>query len=125
MEQTTNLALPYIVGNQNQKHITHNEALRMLDALVQLSVADRDLSVPPAEPEEGTRYIVTDGASGAWTGWEGCIAAYLDGAWMRFQPLAGWLAWVVDESKLLCYDGANWSDFISTSLGVALATRSA
>nr|WP_321525994.1 DUF2793 domain-containing protein [uncultured Cohaesibacter sp.] len=121
MEQTTNLALPYIVGNQNQKHITHNEALRMLDALVQLSVADRDLSAPPAEPEEGARYIVAGGASGAWSGWEGSIAAYLDGAWMRFQPLAGWLAWVTDESRLLCHDGAVWSDFVSTSFSASLA----
>ena len=121
MEQATNLTLPYIVGNQNQKHITHNEALRMLDALVQLSVLDRDLSAPPDAPADGARYIVADGASGAWTGWEGSVAAYQDGAWMRFQPLAGWLAWIIDEEKLLIHDGAGWSDFISTSLGAALA----
>ena len=121
MEQTTNLTLPYIVGNQNQKHITHNEALRMLDALVQLSVLDRDLSAPPDAPADGARYIVADGASGAWTGWEGSVAAYQDGAWVEFVPLAGWLSWLEDESKLLCYDGAGWSDFISTSLGAALA----
>ncbi len=121
MTETALLRLPYIASNQSQKHVTHNEALRMLDALVQLSVADRDLSAPPADPEEGTRYIVAGGASGAWTGWEGSIAAFLDGAWMRFQPLAGWLAWVTDESRLLCHDGAVWSDFVSTSFGVALA----
>ena len=121
MEQTTNLTLPYIVGNQNQKHITHNEALRKLDALVQLSVLDRDLSAPPDAPADGARYIVADGASGAWTGWDGSVAAYQDGAWIEFVPLAGWLSWLEDESKLLCYDGAGWSDFISTSLGAALA----
>ena len=49
------------MGNQNQKHITHNEALRMLDALVQLSVLDRDLSAPPDAPADGARYIVADG----------------------------------------------------------------
>nr|WP_319484517.1 DUF2793 domain-containing protein [uncultured Cohaesibacter sp.] len=121
MEQTTNLALPYIVGNQNQKHITHNEALRMLDALIQLSVEDRDLSAPPAEPEEGVRYIVADGATGAWNGWQGSIAAYLDGAWMRFQPLAGWMAWLADEQTLLTFDGSKWEDLASASFANALA----
>nr|WP_319516600.1 DUF2793 domain-containing protein [uncultured Cohaesibacter sp.] len=124
MEQTTNLALPYIVGNQNQKHITHNEALRMLDALVQLSVADRDLTAPPDEPSDGARYIVADGASDAWNGWDGSIAAYLDGAWTELQPLAGWLAWLEDESKLLCFDGTDWSDFIISGVGSALANGS-
>ena len=121
MTSTALLQLPYIASNQNQKHITHNEALRMLDALVQLSVLDRDLSAPPDAPADGARYIVADGASGAWTGWDGSVAAYQDGAWIEFVPLAGWLSWLEDESKLLCYDGAGWSDFISTSLGAALA----
>ena len=33
-----NLNLPYIQAAQAQKHITHNEALRALDVLVQLCV---------------------------------------------------------------------------------------
>nr|WP_321457624.1 DUF2793 domain-containing protein [uncultured Cohaesibacter sp.] len=121
MEATSHLSLPYIVGNQNQKHITHNEALRMLDALVQLSVLSRDLSAPPDEPEDGARYIVADDASGAWSGWESSIAAYIDGTWTELQPKTGWLVWLENESNLLCFDGADWSDFLTESVGVALA----
>jgi hypothetical protein len=58
MSETIHLALPYIAASQAQKHVTHNEALRMLDALVMLSVKDRDLSAPPGSPEEGDRYLV-------------------------------------------------------------------
>ena len=47
---TTHLLLPYILASQAQKHVTHNEALRLLDAMVQLSVLDRDLAAPPASP---------------------------------------------------------------------------
>ena len=47
MDQTPNLELPFIMAAQAQKHITHNEALRILDALVQLSVVARDLATPP------------------------------------------------------------------------------
>ena len=31
-DATTNLLLPYILAAQAQKHVTHNEALRVLDA---------------------------------------------------------------------------------------------
>ena len=36
-DTTTHLLLPYILAAQAQKHVTHNEALRILDGLVQLS----------------------------------------------------------------------------------------
>ena len=38
MADTPNLVLPYIAANQSQKHVTVNEALRRLDALVQVTV---------------------------------------------------------------------------------------
>ncbi|KAB2846219.1 MAG: DUF2793 domain-containing protein, partial [Hyphomicrobiaceae bacterium] len=62
-DQTPNLSLPYIIAAQAQKHVTHNEALRTLDAVVQLSVLDKDLSAPPVSPLDGDRYIVAAGAS--------------------------------------------------------------
>ncbi len=31
-----NLSLPYIQQNQAQKHVTHNEGMRLLDGVVQL-----------------------------------------------------------------------------------------
>lgn len=37
-DKTPNLALPFILPAQAQKHVTHNEALQRLDALVQLVV---------------------------------------------------------------------------------------
>lgn len=49
---------------QAQNHVTYNEALRILDGIVQLSVKDRDLTVPPASPADGDRYIVGSGATG-------------------------------------------------------------
>jgi len=34
MDLSYYLKLPYLLPNQAQKHVTHNEALRRLDALV-------------------------------------------------------------------------------------------
>ena len=63
-DATTHLALPYIMAAQAQKHVTHNEALRLLDAMLQLAVLDRDLTAPPANPADGDRHIVASGATG-------------------------------------------------------------
>jgi len=108
MDDTPNLRLPYIMAAQAQKHVTHNEAIRALDAVVQIGVADRDLTAPPGSPAEGDRYIVAGGATGDWSGNDGHIAAWQDGAWMLYAPLEGWLAWVADEDVLVAWDGAGW-----------------
>jgi hypothetical protein len=110
MTDTANLGLPVIEAAQAQKHVTHNEALRILDALVQLAVLDRDLSVPPASPVEGKRWIVAASPTDAWVGHAGEIAAWQDGAWQFSTPQNGWLAFVIDENKLVVWDGSAWDD---------------
>jgi len=107
-DTTANLALPYLLAAQAQKHVTHNEALRVLDGLVQLSVLDQHLATPPSSPAEGDRYIVGSGATGVWTGWDGDIALWVDGAWFRLMPKPGWRAWVESEQALSVYDGSAW-----------------
>ncbi len=108
MDTTPNLKLPYIAAAQAQKHVTHNEAIRALDAVIQLAVLDRNLGAPPAAPKNGDRYIIATSASGDWSGHGGKIAAYQDGAWQLFAPKIGWVAWIVDEKRLLGWDGAAW-----------------
>lgn len=112
-DESTHLKLPYILANQAQKHVTHNEAIRLLDALVQLSVIDRDLTAPPGSPADGDRYIVGAGATGDWAGWDLNVAYYVDGAWMKLVPQTGWRAWIADESALVAWDGSNWSTVMS------------
>lgn len=114
MEETTNLNLPFVMPSQAQKHVPVNEAMRALDAVVQLAVLDRDLPSPPALPAEGQRYIVAAGASGAWLNAADRIAAFQDGAWAFYQPRTGWLCWVADESILVIWNGAAWVSFSAT-----------
>lgn len=108
MSQTPNLTLPYIIAAQAQKHVTHNEAIRALDAIVHLAVLDRGLSVPPGSPSDGDRYIVANGGSGDWSGEDEKIAAYQDNAWMFYTPREGWICWIADEDAAVVYDGASW-----------------
>lgn len=109
MANSTNLAMPYIEASQAQKHVTHNAALDLLDTVVMLSVAARDLAAPPSAPAEGARYLIAVGATGAWSGHDGAIAAWRDGAWICFTPREGWLAWVADEEAFLVFDGMSWT----------------
>ncbi len=108
MDETTNLQLPYIMAAQAQKHVTHNEAIRALDCLVQLAVLDRDLTTPPPTPPDGVRYIVAPGGTGVWTGHSLKVAAYQDGAWEIYIPREGWTAWVADEDQLVAWNGSAW-----------------
>lgn len=108
-DQTPNLDLPYILAAQAQKHVTHNEALRLLDAVVQLTVLDRLLSAPPATPANGERYIIAGSPSGDWAGANpDTIAAYQDGAWTFLTPKPGWMSWVISEQALLVWTGSAW-----------------
>lgn len=108
MGNSPNLNMPYLLAAQAQKHVTHNEALRVLDAVAQLTVKDRHLSAPPASPSDGDRYIVGPSASGDWLGKASQIAAYQDNAWMFYEPLIGWLAWIEDETALFSWTGTDW-----------------
>ncbi|MDZ4391352.1 DUF2793 domain-containing protein [Cypionkella sp.] len=107
-DTSTILSLPLIQPAQAQKHVTHNEALRLLDLMVQLSVQARDVTVPPVGAVPGDRYIVPVGASGAWNGQAGKIALFETGVWQFFTPLAGWQAYVVAEAAMAVFDGAAW-----------------
>lgn len=120
------LDMPYLQPAQAQKHVTHNEALRALDALVQLGVQSRVLNAPPAALDAGNRYIVAAGAQGDWTGHAGDIALYEGNGWSFYTPQAGWLAYVLDEDQSVLWDGAGWrqpggtasDDLAALTLGV-------
>ncbi len=115
---TTHLGLPLIAAGQAQKHVTHNEALAQLDALVQLACLDKDLTTPPAGPAEGDRYLVTTSApTGSWAGLAGQVVRFTDGVWVGAVPAAGWVAYVADEKELYVFDGQGWGRLHSASSG--------
>nr|WP_298101339.1 DUF2793 domain-containing protein [uncultured Shinella sp.] len=120
MDASENLNLPYILPSQAQKHVTHNEAIKALDAIVQLAVASRTVTSPPPTPGAGARYIVPAGATGAWTGREKHVAAWQDDVWVFYMPRTGWLAHAVDENRLLTFGATDWA---LSAFNVALPDR--
>lgn len=107
-EQSANLSLSYLMSNQAQKHVTLNESLRRLDAIVQLSVDYAAQAEPTGSEPDGTRYIVADGAVGLFEGQDSLIAAFQDGAWAFIPPRTGWLVWDRAADELLVWSGTSW-----------------
>lgn len=110
MTNSENLALPFILSSQAQKHVTHNEALLALDAIVQLSIVSKDESQGPDNAADGARYIVPENPSGNFANQSGKIAAYQDGAYQFYQPKIGWLAYISHDDNYQYYDGSEWQD---------------
>ncbi|MDM9626056.1 DUF2793 domain-containing protein [Rhizobium sp. S152] len=106
-DQTANLALPYILPSQAQKHVTHNEGLQRLDALVQLVIA-AEHTAPPEAPDEGQCFLIKEGASGDWAGMTGRLAFRQDGSWIYLQPRRGWQALFLELEQIRCFDGNAW-----------------
>ena len=108
MSDSTNLQLPYLDGAQAQKHVTVNETIRRLDALVLLAIEDKDLTAPPGSPSDGARYIPKATATGLWSGKENNVAHYVDGAWEFYPPREGFIAYMRDEDQLYVHNGSAW-----------------
>ena len=120
MDLSPRLSLPYIAPQQAQKHVTHNEAIRALDILVQPVVKSRTTTVPPGSPVSGDTYIVAPSATGAWAGEDGKIATCVDGGWDFITPADGWLAYVDDTAQIaVCQSGA-WTPLVTTG-GTSIA----
>jgi hypothetical protein len=112
---SSNLGLPYIAPSQAQKHVTHNEALRVLDGAVQIGALSATVTAPPAATE-GQRWLVPAGATGSWAGQFGKVAMWQDGGWTFLSPRTGWSAWVDDEAGNRVYHGGSWQPYGVASL---------
>src|SRR5215217_4462475 len=118
MVDTPRLALPHIAAGQALKHITHNEALQRLDALVQPIVVSTSLTTPPSTPLDGEAYVVPAGASGAWAGHTDEIAAWQSNALAFFDPAEGWQVFDHATDSLLAFSGSAWAAIASSGAGL-------
>lgn len=90
-----------------------NRNLRILDALVNLTVVDKDLTAPPVATS-GATYIVGTAGTGAWAGKSGLLAIWCQGddipagEWAFVTPKEAWRAWVADESAYYRYSAGSW-----------------
>jgi hypothetical protein len=121
-DHSARLALPYLAAGQMQKHVTLNEALTRLDALVQTAVVSRTTSVQPEDPADGAMWILPGGATGADWGARpaGALMRAESGGWTIAEAAEGQIALVLDAGELVVRHDADWVA-LGARLGVAQA----
>lgn len=109
-DTSARLGLPYLAAGQMQKHVTLNEALGRLDALVQLAVVSRNRQDQPVMRDDGALYILPEGATGdVWAlATAGDLVRAEAGGWMVLPVPEGALAIVLDETGVLVRVGGGW-----------------
>jgi len=113
MTETAKLFLPYIAPSQAQKHVTHNESLRILDSLVQMRVLSDSISTPPPTPQNGDSYILPNTPAGVWASHDAELAVYEENIWAFYAPKPGWRAWVESLNEMLVFDGSAWTSLFA------------
>ena len=106
--RTARLGLPLIEPGQAQKEMTHNEALALVDLVVQASVVAAGVNDPPAAPAIGACWIVGATPTGAWTGQAQGLAGWTAGGWRFVAARRGMAVWREDTGVVLRHDGTAW-----------------
>lgn len=103
MSNSINNAIPFVPENTIDPAAGLNEAINIIDMLLQLRVLAVKQNAPPGSPALGDRYIVGTSPTGAWTGQSLKLAAYADGGWV-FRT-----AWVaVSGTSVYINTGSDW-----------------
>lgn len=103
-DNSPNLDLHYLLASQAQKHVTFNELINKIDALLMLSVNSHTLDVPPSNPTEGNSYIVPPSATGVWQNQISKIAIWQNLGWSFISPNNGFLAFSKQDGELYLYN---------------------
>lgn len=109
---TPRIGMNEIAVGQKAKEIAHNEALRMIDALLTGSAKTRTVTTPPGSPTEGDLHIVPAGATGVWAGQTGKMAHFYGNAWYFYTPKTGMFLFSIADSKFYYYNGTTWVVYV-------------
>ena len=103
------MALTDVVEAQAGAAARMNKNMRIVEAMVNLAIIDRDLTAPPGGESDGDCYLVASGGTGDFSGEDGNIAIFSSTLGYLFQtPFEGVVGRVLDENIRIEYDGAAW-----------------
>lgn len=108
-EKSPRLGLSFLYAAQAQKELFLNEALSLLDVMVQLAVESATLADAPASAAAGQAWIVPASAAGVWSDKAGQIAIWTEGGWRYLQALAGMRSFINDEGCERRYESGQWT----------------
>lgn len=104
---TPNAGIPYVPENTIDPAAGLNDSLRVIDALIQVSVLSIGLTEPPASPQDGDRHIVGADATGPWAGHDLQMAQFVGaGAFWLFYEAGSQVSFIRYESSIYVFDGS-------------------
>lgn len=114
---TPNLSLTELANGQ-ANYLNANEALAVIDALLQTPVISMTLTAAPASPANGALYIMAS----AWAGIAGAAAGRLalyrtGGGWIVITPKEGWKFECAADEITYRYDGTDWLEWSAGGAG--------
>lgn len=107
MEETANLKLPLLIQSQANKELVHNEALIIIDALLNNCVKSKNITEPPETLVNGDLFIIGSSPTGDFADYANYLAFYFEG-WHFIEPKAGLTLFISTESKIYTYTGTSW-----------------
>lgn len=113
-DQSIRFGLPCLLPSQAQKHVTHNEALHRIDALLQPVLEARAAQTPPVSPQEGRAFGLGAAPTGDWAGRAEHLAWWSGGIWHFLPFFEGLCVWDAVAGRQIVWTGTAWSD---TGLG--------
>lgn len=96
--------LPLLFAGQAQKEATINAAQLLADLLLHPAI-EGEAAAPPANPAEGSSWLVAAPAGGPFIGHEGALAGYAAGAWTFAAPRDGMRVFDRSTGQFLLYLG--------------------
>jgi hypothetical protein len=114
MTKTLHLGLPLLSVNQANKEYTINEALVLLDALLNNYALKINMIKPPLNPTNGDLYILGESPQEEWRG-KSHYLAYFHQGWRYIKPNLGLDIWVKEENCLYRFYNNKWQ--IASQLG--------
>ncbi len=113
---TTVLKIPEIDVNQASKEVTHNEALRMLDAFVGHALLSVTTAAEPGSSSDGDLYHLPAGATGTdWAGNDGKFAHRHNSQWYFYDAWVNAIFWIADKGRKQRWSGSVWVDVGDTA----------
>lgn len=123
MTHTPRFQMPLIAPEQAQKHVTHNEALLLADAIMHPRLIEVARNSPPGSATPGATYGIGDAPTGAWQGHAGDIATRTEGGWRFLVPTEGMTGWNAAAARPILYRGGEWVNMFEgvDALGIGAA----
>lgn len=113
--QTPRHKLPLLAVGQAQKEYVHNEALLLIDTIMNLSVqgisnnpifidqAENDVSSPPLQS-----WLIGDQPTGIWQQRSNHIATWTRSGWRYLAPIEGMQIYHQELKCCIIFDGSQW-----------------